>query len=195
MEGINWRNGSYSNREIGLIAGLAALFLVYAYASSISFRIATRSVDIFFLLAALFTILKCVTRKPWSTTLFAIVTGPIFLLTPAPFPVHITIAVIVNGFIFDLYLRLGRETGPYSRRHLLAAGALGSFVMAAIVFSVLTFLGLRIPTFVYGLGLATDTVAAVLGVLLGIVVVRRISPEYAHLRPIETRRTVLIGAS
>ncbi len=146
-------------------------------------------------MAAVFTILKCLTGRPWAATLLAIVSSPAYLFTAAPFPVHIMIALIVNGFIFDLYLRLGQDKIRYARNHLVVAGAIGSFVMAAITLAVLTVVGLNIPAFVYPIALVTDTLAGAVGVILGIIIVRRVGGEYAPLKTIKTRKTVSIGVS
>jgi hypothetical protein len=195
LETFTWKRQSFTNRDLALIAGVGAVAIVYGYFASVSFRTVTRSTDVFFLMATAFTILKCTTGKHWTATLLALVASPVYLLTSAPFPIHIPIALVVNGFIFDLYLRLGQEKTRYARNHLVVAGAIGSFVMAAITLTVLTVFGIPIPPFVLPIALITDTFAGVIGVLLGIVIARRVSAEYAPLKTVKIKKTISIGAS
>ncbi len=77
----------------------------------------------------------------------------------------------------------------------MVAGAIGSFVMAAITLAVLTVVGLNIPAFVYPIALVTDTVAGAVGVILGIIIARRVGGEYAPLKTIKPKKTVSIGVS
>jgi hypothetical protein len=176
--------------------------MVYGYSSSVFFTVngkpVTNSIDVFFLLAIVFTVLKCMIGKHWSATLLAIVASPLYLFIPGvPLPFHTSIAVIVNGFIFDLYLRLGKEDFHYSRRHLILSGALGSFVMAAITLAVFRVFGpsfgINIPVFVYPIALVMDTFAGIFGVLLGVVIARRLGAEYAPLKSVKARSLVSVG--
>src|SRR5437879_13809442 len=91
------------------------------------------------------------TRKHWTSTLLALVTGLIFLATPgAPFPPHITLSLIANGIFFDLALlaMLSRSTGPEPTRNQLAvAGTLGNVVMVINALAALPHsIGVTIPS-------------------------------------------------
>ncbi len=169
------KHGSFTSRDLALVAGLSGLYLAYGYFSSVTLRTATRSLDLFFLIAVLFTVLAGVTRRPWSATLLGTVNGFIFLGTPAPFAAHITISLIANGLVFDLYVRLtGAESRRYGTGHMVMAGALGNFVMALVGLILLQAVGVASPFIVWVIAVVGDTVVGALGAFLGTIVVRRV---------------------
>ena len=171
------RHGSFTSRDLALVAGLSGLYLAYGYVSSSTLpRNLTRSLDLFFLIPILFTVLAAVSRRRWSATLLGIITGLIFLGTPgAPFPAHITISLVANGLVFDLYVRLtGPESSRYGITHLVVAGTLGNLVMAVVGLIVLQAVGIPSLLDVWILALVGDTIVGALGAFLGTIVVRRV---------------------
>ena len=165
----------FTSRDIALIAGLSALYLAYGYASGVALGNTVLSLDLFFLIAALFAVLVGLTRKMWSATTLGTITGLIFLGTPAPFPLHITLSLIANGFVFDLFLRLRRfESDEDMRINLVMAGALGNFVMVPVGLGILQAVGTLTPVVVWAISLVGNTVVGALGGLLGSVVIMRL---------------------
>lgn len=174
------RHSPFTSRDLALIAGMSALYLGYGYASGVTFGHTLREVDLFFLISALFTILVSLTRKLWSATILGIVTGVVLLATPGA-PLAVTLALIPNGIVFDLTLRMGdRIFDNLSRKRFVVAGALGNLAMAVFGLAMLQVLG-----FFHGFGVSTllviwvtaligDTVVGALGALFGTVVVRRL---------------------
>src|SRR3989442_3273932 len=130
----------FTTRDLVLVSLCSGVFLAYGYASGVSLPQAiTHSLDLFFLIATLFTILALEIRQSWSATLLGTITGVIFLGTPgAPAPYHITAALVGNGLAFDLCLRvMSRRTIPPSRGQMVAAAAVGHLVMAVVGLSAL----------------------------------------------------------
>ena len=170
------RPGGFSSRDIALIAGLAALYLAYGYASGVALGNTVLSLDLFFLIAALFAVLAGVTKKMWSATALGTVTGLIFLGTPsAPFPAHITLSLIANGLVFDLYLKLRHfEKDHDLRNNLVIAGALGNFVMVPVGLGSLQAFGISTPSVLWAISLVGNTVVGALGALLGSIVITRL---------------------
>jgi hypothetical protein len=159
------------------MAALTALYSVYGYTSGVALRSVTRSLDLFFLLPAFFAVLVSLTGKRWSSTLFGTIIGLLFLYPTAGVPLspHITISLIVNGLVFDLFLRESK-TSLYelSRRQLVIAGTLGNFAMAIVgllVFQV--FSGSQV-WYVWALALVGDPVAGALGGFFGWIVIERV---------------------
>jgi hypothetical protein len=172
----------FSTRELVLVSLFSGVFLAYGYASGVSLPQAiTHSLDLFFLIAALFTILALEIRQSWSATLLGTISGVIFLGTPgAPAPWHITLALIGNGLVFDGYLRLmSRKTIPPSKWHMVGAASLGNLVMAIVGLSALQATSLQtntqpLPLLPWaGLVVVTGFLGAA-GALFGIAVVRRL---------------------
>ncbi len=154
----------------------AGLYLGYGYVSSVTLRGVTRSADLFFLIACLFTILASVVQKPWASTLLATVTGLVFLGTPGTLAIHITVALVTNGLVFDLYLRLTRSGIDHaSRTDIVVAATLGNLVMAAITFATLQLVGLltlSLPLVV--VFVIVDGLLGVAGAIFGLGVVGRV---------------------
>lgn len=165
---------AFTSRDLALVAAFAALYLAYGYLSSIAFRTATRSMDLFFLIALLFTVLVSMIQKPWASTLLATVSGVIFLGTPAPFAVHIAISLIANGVVFDLYLRLMSKNRLPSPRDVVAAAGLGNLAMSGSGFVTLGLVGiLALPVAIVVVALVADSLLGVAGALVGLGVVAR----------------------
>src|SRR5205807_8452851 len=95
--------GSFNSRDLALVAGLTGLYVVYGYASGVTFGHTILELDLFFLISAFFTIVVSMTGKRWSATLLGTVNGLILLGEPNA-PVTITLALIPNGIIFALAL-------------------------------------------------------------------------------------------
>lgn len=170
------RQGWFTSRDIALVAGLSALYLAYGYASGVALGNTILSLDLFFLIAALFAVLAGVTRKAWSATLLGTTTGLLFLGTPsAPFPLHITISLIANGLVFDSYLRLrGLKTDEHLRNNLVIAGALGNFVMVPVGLGILQVVGTPTLPIMWAILLVGNTVLGALGALFGSIVIARL---------------------
>lgn len=195
------RQHSTTTRYIALVAVLTAIYSIYGYVSGIAFQPVTQSLDLFFLLPVFFGILVALTGKKWSSTLLATMIGVLFLYPTAgvPFPPHITVSLIVNGLVFDLYLRESK-TSFYdtSRRRLITAGALGNFAMAIggllvlAIFSPqslsLTFVGSFPLPFLVAFALIGDTLVGAVGGFFGAVIIERV-------RGVQTRRALEEKAS
>ena len=119
-----------TSRYLALLAGFTALYLVYGYASGITFQHTLFELDLFFLISTLFTILVSLTDRRWSATILGTISALLLLGDPSA-PLAIGLSLIPNGLVFDLVLRWGdhRVERP-SKRQLVIAGALGSLAMA-----------------------------------------------------------------
>jgi len=175
-------------RDLALISGFAGILVADGYVSSLA-RTVTRTTDTFFLIAALFTVLALMTRKHWTSTLLALVTGLIFLATPgAPFPPHITLSLIANGIVFDLALlfMLSRSTGPEPTRNQLAvAGTLGNMVMAITALAALTItVGVNIPLNIWPAIILADAFIGLIGVFFGYLVAKRLHVSRLRYNPV-----------
>ena len=175
-------------RDLALISGFAGILVADGYVSSLA-RPVTRTTDTFFLIAALFTVLALMTRKHWTSTLLALVTGLIFLATPgAPFPPHITLSLIANGIVFDLALlaMLSRSTGPEPTRNQLAvAGSLGNMVMAITALAALTTtVGVNIPLNIWPAIILGDAFIGLIGVFFGYLVAKRLHVSRLRYNPL-----------
>ena len=164
-------------RDLALISGFGAILVIDGYASSLA-RLVTHNTDTFFLMATFFTILAVMTRKHWTSTVLAVITGAIFLAVPgAPVPIHITGAVAVNGLVFDLTLLalLAKSTVPEPNRVQLAlAGTLGNGTMAAVILPfIAVFVPSAIPVYVWPVVVLGDAFVGLLGVSFGYSVVKR----------------------
>ncbi len=168
----------FTTRGLVLVSLFSGVFLAYGYVSGVSLPQAiTHSLDLFFLIATLFTILALEIRQSWSATLLGTITGVIFLGTPtapnAP-SYHITLALVVNGLAFDLCLRvMSRRTIPPSRGQMVTAAAVGNLVMAVVGLSALQ-PTITIPTLLWPVLVAATTLIGAAGALFGIAVVRRL---------------------
>ncbi len=154
----------------------AGLYLGYGYVSSVTIRAATRSLDLFFLIACLFSILAVVVRQAWSAALLGTVTGLIFLGTPAPFAPHIAASLVANGFVFDLFLRMVKsDPQSYSRNTIIAAATVGNLVMAVVGLALLQVAG-AIPASItiWAVALIGDSLVGAAGALLGLSIARRV---------------------
>lgn len=187
--------GTSTSRYVALVAMLTALFIVYGYVSSIEFRPITRSLDLFFLLPAFFAILISLTGKKWGGTILGTIIGLIFLGTPSAagnFSPHITISVIINGLVFDLYLQhSGGSLLDPSRRHLVIAGTLGNFAMAPTGLLILQAVGGPSSAVVWAIALIGDTLAGSLGAFFGTIVVERVKGVQAR-RVLEAKSAVRV---
>lgn len=180
------RQTSATSRYVALVAALTALYSVYGYVSGIQFRFVTRSFDLFFLLPVFFAVLVSLTGRRWSATLLSTIVGVLFLSDSSVVPLapHITISLIVNGLVFDLYLQESK-TSPYdlSKRQLVTAAVLGNFAMAVsglLVFQV--FSGPQ-PASIWALALIGDPLVGGLGGFFGSIVIERV-------KGVQTRRVL-----
>jgi hypothetical protein len=169
---------------VALVAVLTALYSIYGFVSGVELRPFTQSLDLFFLLPVFFAILVSLTGKKWSSTLLATIIGLLFAYPTAgvPFPWHITVSLIVNGLVFDIYLQESKiDLYEIPKRQLITAGALGNFGMAIaglLVFQI--FIGPQ-ATILWVLKPMGDTFVGALGGLFGWMVIERV-------RGIRTRR-------
>lgn len=174
----------FRSRDLALVSGFAAIYIGYGYVSSVFFRQFTLSVDLFFLLAAMFAILTLVIEKFGAALLLGTVTGLILLGSPAPVVQHIAASLIANGLVFDMSLKaLGRILSS-ARTRIVASGALGNLAMAAIGLLTLQAFGLPLSSEIWGTKLALqvfvgivlvrDTLVGAAGALFGLSVTRRI---------------------
>jgi hypothetical protein len=198
---LEYRQHSTTTRYIALVAVLTAIYSIYGYVSGVAFQPVTQSLDLFFLLPVFFAILVALTGKKWSSTFLAAMIGLLFLYPTAgvPFPPHITISLILNGLVFDLYLRESKTSFyDLSKRQLITASALGNLAMAISgllvlqVFSPqslsLTFLGKGPIVYLWAFALIGDTLVGIAGGFFGSIVVERV-------RGVQTRRALEERAS
>ncbi len=198
---MEFRQHSTTSRYIALVAVLTAIYSVYGYVSGIALQPLTQSLDLFFLLPVFFAILVALTGKKWSSTLLATMIGLLFLYPTAgvPFPPHITISLILNGFVFDLYLKQSKTSFyDLSRKQLIIASSLGNVAMAIgglVVLEVfspqsltLTFLGKAPLAYLWAFALIGDTLVGAAGGFFGSIVVERV-------RGVQTRRVLEARAS
>jgi hypothetical protein len=179
-----------------LVAALAALYSIYGIVSGIELRPFTQSLDLFFLLPVFFTILISLTGKKWSSTILATIIGLLFLYPTAgvPFSPHITVSLIVNGLVFDLYLQESKtDLYDISERQLIIAGALGNFGMSIaglLIFQV--FIGAQ-ATLLWILKPIADTFVGVLGGFFGWLVIERVKGVRTR-RVLEAKSAVKVRA-
>lgn len=117
--------------------------------------------------------------------------GLLFLYPTAGVPLspHITISLIVNGLVFDLYLRESKASAyDLSRRQLITASTLGNLAMAVsglLVFQL--FIGAQTAE-LWAIALIGDTIAGSLGGFFGSMVVDRV-------QGIQTRKVLQASSS
>ncbi len=174
-------------RDLMVVAGFAAILVADGYVSSLA-RSITRTTDVFFLIATLFTLAALITRRTGMPTLLGVIAGLIFLGAPgSPFPPHITVSLVANGLAFDLALmmvfrRSGEFAGP-TRNQLLVAGSLGNMAMAIIALVVLeTTVGVNIPIQIWPAIIFGDGFVGTIGAWFGFVVGRRL--HLTRLQPL-----------
>ena len=164
----------FRSRDLALVSGFAAIYIGYGYASNVAFPRALRSLDLFFLISAMFAILAVVVAKPGAATLLGTVTGLILFGSPAPAAQHIAASLIANGLFFDLYLRATSRSNPVSRTHIITAAAIGNLVMAIVGLLTFQASGLPIASEAWPIALIGDPLIGAAGALFGLSVVRRI---------------------
>jgi hypothetical protein len=174
------KRGSFTSRDLALVAGLTGLYLVYGYASGVTFQHNILELDLFFLISALFTIVVSMTGKRWSATLLGTVNGLILLGEPGA-PIAITLSLIPNGLVFDLALYTGdHEIDSLSRKRFVLAGALGNLAMAIsglVILQAVGFFqgkGLNFILATSVIALVTNPVVGAVGALFGTIVVKRV---------------------
>ncbi len=172
------KRGSFSSRDLALVAGLTGLYLVYGYASGVTFGHTILELDLFFLISALFTIVVSMTGKRWSATLLGTVNGLIFLGEPNA-PVAITLSLIPNGLVFDLALfTRDHMIDRLSRKRFVIGGALGNLAMAIsglVILQAIGFFqgkGLDFILATSVIALVTNPIVGAIGALFGTIVVK-----------------------
>ena len=176
---------------MALLAVLTALYSIYGYISGIELQPLTQSLDLFFLLPIFFSILVSLTGRRWSSTLLSTIIGLLFLYPTAGVPAspHITISLIANGLVFDIYLRKSKNSFyDLSRRQLAIAGAFGNLAMAISGFLVFQVLSGPSPWYLWILHVVGDPVVGALGGLSGAVIIERV-------KGVQTRRVLEAKAS
>jgi hypothetical protein len=174
------KRGSFTSRDLALVAGLTGFYLVYGYASGVTFGHAILELDLFFLISAVFTIVVSMTGKRWSATLLGAVNGLILLGEPNA-PVAITLSLIPNGLVYDLALYTREHTiDGLSRRRFVIAGALGNLAMAIsglVILQAIGFFqgkGLDFILTTSVIALVTNPLVGAIGGLFGTIVVKRV---------------------
>jgi uncharacterized membrane protein len=186
-----YKHASTTSRYVALVAVLTAIYAAYGYVSGIALQPLTKSLDLFFLLPVFFAILLSLTGKKWSSTLLGTIIGLLFLYPTAGVPIspHITISLIVNGLVFDLYLRESR-TSLYdlSMKQLVTAGALGNLAMAVAGLLIFQIFSQAQSAYLWAFALIGDTLAGAAGGFFGAIVVERV-------KGLQTRRVLEAKAS
>jgi len=174
------KSGSFTSRDLALVAGLTGLYLVYGYASGVTLGHTILELDLFFLISALFTIIVSMTGKRWSATLLGTINGLILLGEPNA-PVAITLSLIPNGLFFDLALYTRDHTiDGLSRKRLMIAGALGNLAMAIsglVILQAIGFFqgkGLDFILVTTVIALVTNPLVGAIGALFGAIVLKRV---------------------
>ncbi len=174
------KRGSLTSRDLALVAGLTGLYLVYGYASGVTFGHTILELDLFFLISALFTIVVSMTGKRWSATLLGTVNGLILLGEPNA-PLAITLSLIPNGLVFDLaFYTRNEKINELSRKRFVIAGGLGNLAMAisglVILQAVGFFQGKGLDFFLATsvIALVTNPIVGAIGALFGTIVVNRV---------------------
>jgi hypothetical protein len=177
---MNKKNSSFTSRDLALVAGLTGLYLVYGYASGVTFGHTILELDLFFLISALFTIVVSMTGKRWSATLLGTVNGLILLGEPNA-PLAITLSLIPNGLVFDLALYTRNQTTDrLSSKRFVVAGALGNLAMAISGLVILQAIGffqgkeLSFILVTSVVALVSNPLVGAIGALLGTIVVKRV---------------------
>ncbi len=166
-----------------MIAAFGALYTVWGFASSIALQSVTFSADLFFLIAALFAVLTAIVQKSWSATLLGTIVGLVFLGTPAPNVVHITVSLIANGLVFDVYLRMVKlRYDPASRVHIIIAATLGNLVMAVIGLTAFQATGTSFSLLAWSLFVLGTGALGTLGAAFGLIVVKRVRVSPMSIR-------------
>src|SRR5437867_3851005 len=185
-----YKHTSTASRYVAVVAVLTAIYAAYGYVSG-ALQPLTKSLDLFFLLPVFFAILVSLTGKKCSSTLLGTIVGLLFLYPTAGVPLspHITISLIVNGLVFDMYLRESK-TSLYdlSRRQLVMAGALGNLGMAVAGLLVFQIFGLAQPAYLWALALIGNPLVGAGGGFFGAIVVERV-------KGLQTRRVLEATAS
>ena len=174
------KRGSFTSRDLALVAGLTGLYLVYGYTSGVTLGHTILELDLFFLISALFTIVISMTGKRWSATLLGTVNGLILLGEPNA-PLAITLSLIPNGLVFDLALHTRNETtNELSRKRFVIAGGLGNLAMAIsglVILQAVGFFqgkGLDFILATSVIALVTNPIVGAIGALFGAIVVKRV---------------------
>jgi hypothetical protein len=177
---IEKKRGSFTSRDLALVAGLTGLYLVYGYASGVTFGHTILELDLFFLISALFTILVSMTGRHWSATLLGTVNGLILLGEPNA-PLAITLSLIPNGLVFDLALYTRDPAiDRLSRKRFVTAGALGNLAMAIsglVILQAIGFFqgkGLDFILTTSIIALVTNPLVGAVGAVFGTLVVKRV---------------------
>ncbi len=177
---IDKKRGSFTSRDLALVAGLTGLYLVYGYASGVTFGHTILELDLFFLISALFTIAVSMTGKRWSATLLGTVNGLILLGEPNA-PLAITLSLIPNGLVFDLALYTRSYTvDGLSRKRFVIAGTLGNLAMAIsglVILQAIGFFQGKALDFILAtsiIALVTNPLVGAIGALFGTAVVKRV---------------------
>ena len=165
-----------TSRYLALLAGFTALYLVYGYASGVTFQHTIFELDLFFLISVLFTVLVALTGRTWSATILAVLSGLLLFGDPNA-PVGIGLSLIPNGVVFDLVLR-GNAGGIRSRNRFVVAGAAGNLAMA-VAGLLIAYAGGAVPSGLAGtisvvVALIGNPIVGALGAFLGILVVQRL---------------------
>src|SRR2546425_6261566 len=173
------KRGSFTSRDLALVAGLTGLYLVYGYASGVTFGHTILELDLFFLISALFTIVSMIGKR-WSATLLGTVNGLILLGEPNA-PLAITLSLIPNGLVFDLALYTRNETiHELSRKRFVIAGGLGNLAMAIsglVTLQTVGFFQGKGIDFILAtsvIALVTNPIVGAIGALFGTIVVKRV---------------------
>ena len=165
------------SRYVALLAVFTALYSIWGFISGIELQPITQALDLFFLLPVFFALLVSLTGRKWSATLLGTIIGLLFLYPTAgvPVPIHIGVSLIVNGLVFDLYLRESK-TSPYelSRKQLVTAAVLGNFAMAVAGLLVFQLFVAPQAALLWLFKLVADPIAGALGGFFGAIVVERV---------------------
>jgi hypothetical protein len=193
---MEYKQHSTTSRYVALVAVLTAIYTAYGYVSGIALQPLTQSLDLFFLLPVFFAILVSLTGKRWSSTLLGTIIGLLFLYPTAGVPLspHITISLIINGFVFDLYLRESK-TSLYdlSRRQLITASALGNLGMAIGGLLVFQLFSQTQSAYLWAFALISDTLVGAAGGFFGSVIIDRVRGAQTR-KALEARASMRVRA-
>jgi hypothetical protein len=178
MKPTDYKQRSFSNRDLALVAGLSALYLAYGYVSGVTLLTrAVRELDLFFLIAALFTILVSLTGKQWTATILGTVTGVLLLgERAAGQPAFISLSLIADGLVFSATLRALKGLSSRPPRSFILAGVLGNLVLSITGLAISGaqgYLSANTLAIVLAVAFIGSPIVGALGAMLGIIVIRR----------------------
>lgn len=175
MDKLSYERGrGFSSRNLMLTALFSAIYVAYAYVSSVLGGGVTHALDSDLVRSALFVLLAGLTMKFGLSIIMGAVSGAIFsLIIPAPFGfVYLFPSVFLYGLTYDLYMRLaGFPTHATKNKHVITATIISSVLMSIVALALLTWLAVIPPEgliYAWIFGILGDIVVGLIGSVIGL---------------------------